>query len=627
MYFRLKTSPSGQVLQLLESYRNAEGLPRQRVVVSLGDADMPEEMRRSVAKAVERRLYTPEQGELFPEELSVQARQWIDQIYNRIAREGRFRPLYGKNSPQGNGAEESIDGVWLDRVTHSNNTTLGPLLLAKHAWEKLKIPEKLTDLGFNDAQRAVAAASVINRLVEPLSEHALLSWLPTTALPELLGEEILKGGRDRFYRTSDKLLENQESLTQHLRQAQAAHFHVAPTILLYDLTNTYFEGEALSNPKAKRGKSKHKRNDCPQVVLGMVFDQEGFELAHKTFEGNQHDAKSLIKMIDELKSISKQEGMLGIQDKPLLIVDSGVASKKNLELLQKEGVQYLVNDTRRRRSAWRDEFEKEDGFKVIPEREGKAAVRVKLLETSKAERVVLCKSEGRKDKEHAIRSGAERRLLEALTRLDERLKAGRLKESQKIQRAIGKVLGQHPRVQRYYTVSLRDGARPQAGLQWQRNDEGYQADGSLLGCYVLRTDRANLNAEEIWRLYVTLSHAEEAFCALKGDLGLRPNFHQKEWRVDAHIFITVLAYHLWKFITHTLSKAGDPRDWVTIRRILQTHAYATVHVPTRDGSTYHLRKPGEAEAAQMQIYRAFGIDLAGLPKTKIVTRKETPAIL
>ena len=254
-------------------------------------------------------------------------------------------------------------------------------------------------------------------------------------------------------------------------------------------------------------------------------------------------------------------------------------------------------------------------------------MRVKLLELSTTERIVLCKSEGRKDKENAIRSGAEKRLLADLAKLDERLKAGRLKEAQKIQRVIGKILGQHSRVQRFFTVGLQDMARPEAGLHWQRNDEGYKADGSLLGCYVLRTDRAGLNAEEIWRLYVTLSQAEEAFCALKGDLGLRPNFHQLEARVDAHIFITVLAYHLWKFISYTLSKTGDSRDWVTIRRILQTHCYATLHVPTRDGTTYHLRKPGVAEASQMQIYQAFGIDLTGLPKTKIVTRKEVPAIL
>lgn len=254
-------------------------------------------------------------------------------------------------------------------------------------------------------------------------------------------------------------------------------------------------------------------------------------------------------------------------------------------------------------------------------------MRIRLLELSADERVVLCKSEGRKDKETAIRSGAERRLLEELHKLDKRLKSGRLQEGDKVQRAIGKILSQHSRVQRYYTARLQDKACPQAGLFWQRKDEGYQADGDLLGCYVLRTDRAGLTAEEIWRLYVTLSKAEEAFCVLKGDLGLRPNFHSLEKRVDAHIFISVLAYHLLKHISYTLSKTGDHRDWATIRRILQTHCYTTIHVPTRDGVMYHLRKPGEAEAAQLQIYQAFGINLAKLPKTKIIARKETPSIL
>ena len=629
MFFRTKNSPSGQVLQLLESYRNSEGQPRQRVVVSLGDAPLPEPLRHAVAKAVERRLYVPAQAELFPEELPAQARAWVDRIFQRIAREGRFQPLLGKeqSGTAPPATEELLNGVCVERITHSHSTTLGPLLLAQQAWEKLQLPEQLEALGFNPAQRAAAFCSVANRLVEPLSEHALNTWLPTTALPELLGEQILQAGRDRFYRVSDKLLENQTALTRHLRQAQANCFQLSSTILLYDLTNTYFEGQARANPKAKRGNSKHKRADCPQVVVGMVFDQEGFELAHKTFAGNQHDAKSLIEMITELKALSTQEGLLAAPDKPMVILDGGVASKKNLELLREQGLQHLVNYSRRQRSAWRDEFAQDAGFTLVPGRAGKSAVQVKLLEPTPTERLVLCKSAGRRDKEEAIRSGAEKRLLEDLVRLDERLKKGRLKESEKIQRLIGKVLSRHPRVQRYYSVCLREVQQPQAGLQWERHDAKYQADGALSGCYVLGTDRAGLNAEELWRVYMTLTQAEEAFAALKGDLGLRPIFHQLEKRVDAHIFITVLAYHLWKFITHTLSLAGDQRDWVSIRRLLQTHCYATLHVPAQDGTVYHLRKAGEAEACQLQIYRLFGIDLASLPKTKVVTRREVAAKL
>jgi transposase len=626
---------------LLESYRNTEGQPRQRVVVSLGDAALPEPLRAAVAKAVERRLYPAAQSELFAEELSTAARQWVDQIFQRVAREGRFKPLLSQ-APAGGAAaaaETTIDGVNVDGVSHSNSTVLGPLLLVKQAWDQLKLPEQLESLGFNAAQRAAALVSVSNRLVEPASEHALGAWLPTTALPELVGEEILRAGRDQFYRVSDKLLAHQAALTQHLRQAQASHFQLSSTILLYDLTNTHFEGSALANPKAKRGKNKQKRDDCPQVVVGMVFDQDGFALAHKTFAGNQHDAKSLPEMIDELKALSVREGLLVPPQKPLLIVDGGVASKNNLAQLQAAGIQYLVNDSRRRRSVWRVEFAQDESFTLLPGREGRSAVRVKLLELPTQERLVLCKSAGRKDKEDAIRSGAEQHLREALAKLDQRLKTGQLKEPEKIQRVIGRVLGQHPRVQRYYKVSLRDANQPTAGLQWDRNDEQYQAAGDLAGCYVLRTDRAGLTAEEIWRLYVTLTHAEAAFAALKGDLGLRPNYHQLENRVDAHIFITVLAYHLWKFISHTLARSGDHRDWATLRRVLQTHCYATVHVPTRDGITYHLRKPGQAEACQAQIYQLFGIDLASLPRTKVVTqtkivpqakvetRTEPPAIL
>ena len=153
-------------------------------------------------------------------------------------------------------------------------------------------PELLAGLGFNAAQEQAAAASAINRLVDPGSELALVDWLPDSSLPELMGMEMGPAAKDRFYRVSDQLFKDRQAIEEHLRQRQGQLFQTDRTLLLYDLTNSYFEGEALGNPKAKRGNSKEKRNDCPQIVLGMVFDRRGFELAHRVFEGNQSEGKS-----------------------------------------------------------------------------------------------------------------------------------------------------------------------------------------------------------------------------------------------------------------------------------------------------------------------------------------------
>jgi len=237
--------------------------------------------------------------------------------------------------------------------------------------------------------------------------------------------------------------------------------------------------------------------------------------------------------------------------------------------------------------------------------------------TQKPDTVLLCRSKGREEKEQAMFSKAEERFLEQATKLDLRLKNGRLAKSKKIHQAIGRLKAQNSRVQRYYTIELSSESRPLDGLLFKRRDREFQEHRKLFGCYVLRTDRRDFEPEELWRVYIGLTQAEEGFRALKTDLGLRPNFHQKEDRVDGHIFITVIAFHLWKWIRQKLDDAGDIRDWVTIRRLLSTHCYATMIVPCADGAVYHIRKPGRPEAQQQQIYRIFGIKTSNLKKTKV----------
>ena len=216
-----------------------------------------------------------------------------------------------------------------------------------------------------------------------------------------------------------------------------------------------------------------------------------------------------------------------------------------------------------------------------------------------------------------MRSRAEEKFLAALARLHARLQKGRLKDEPKVQRAWGRLLELSPRGQGFYRVAFQDPQDLRCGLTWQRQDEAYGQDEQLLGCYVLRTDRCDLSAQRLWELYSLLTRAEDGFAALKGDLGLRPNFHQLEPRFDGHIFITVLAHQLWRFITCTLEQKGDPRDWPTLRRVLQTPGYATVSLPTRSGTVIHLRRAGQPESCQREIYEQLGINWRALPATML----------
>ncbi len=684
MFFRRKPTARGFNWQLVESFRNEEGQPRQRIVVSLGNASLPEDELKFIANVLERKLR--HQSDFFSQEqeaaqLSEEASSWVDRIYRQVVRDERFcqpqsvsdiegmslaSPRLTDSSSRGpRSSSDQLDAVRLNEIEHENSSMLGPLLPVKAAWESLRVSQCLRDLGFSRKQITAAAASVIGRLVEPSSEYALVRWIPTTSLPELLGDCVLGFDHKRFYRISDKLLRNHEAIEAHLRDHSQKLFALERTVILYDLTNTYFEGEALGNEKAKRGKSKEKRHDRPLVVLGMVYDGSGFALAHKTFAGNTNDGKSLLDMVRDLKRCSGQapgdeaseqndrrqmeldEQSACAKIKTLVVVDAGVATRENLVMLREAGFSYLVNDTRSRRSRYLEQFGNHAKFRPLPGRDdvkNKPPVEVCMhreapidaesdpndgpgdgtngdQSAQKMDTILLCRSQGRQRKEAAIFSKAEARFLKQAQKLDHRLKNRRLANSKKIQQAVGRLKAQNSRVQRFYAIELRNEDNPREGLLFESKERDLQEHRELFGCYALRTDRQDFAPDELWRVYISLTQAEEGFRALKSDLGLRPNFHQNEDRVDGHIFITVIAFHLWKWIRHKLDCANDTRDWVTVRRLLQTHCYATLIVPCEDGGVYHIRKPGRPETQQRKLYELFGVKTSNLLKTTVKYRK------
>jgi len=301
-------------------------------------------------------------------------------------------------------------------------------------------------------------------------------------------------------------------------------------------------------------------------------------------------------MLTKMQAVVQEEVSLFSWVKPMVILDAGIATKKNLKRLREEGFEYLVNDSRRGRKAYLEQFQEDEEFSNIKGRDGKTPVQVRMITDpappegeadQKGDSLVLCKSEGRRKKEESIRSNAENRFLEALTKLSNRVLKGGLKKKEKIIEAVGRLRARHPRVARFYEITLEKYNQkptekniPEYKVVWSRDNEKHESDKDLFGCYVLRTNsETELSAEEIWELYITLTMAEEGFRCLKSNLGLRPIFHHNEDRVDGHILITILAYHLLQFILYSLRLQGDNRSWETIKRVLSTHCYTTMILP------------------------------------------------
>ena len=567
------------------------------------------EEKALIAGEVTRRLRGGDDGQQdwFEPELSSEAVEWVTRIVQLAGRSKGGRKEVGRSV---------VDGVLLDAIETEDVVQLGPQLVAMKAWEALGFTPMLRDLGLNESRIATAQLMVANRLIEPLSEWALIDWSHRTALPELLDMRITKSTKDRLYQTSDDLLARRTDIEKQLRERERELFSLGRSIILYDVTNTHFEGVCKANPKARHGKNKQKRNDCRQVAIGMAFDEHGLPLAHEVFEGNIADTRTLGAL---LKRLTPEDCDTL---KPVVVLDAGFASQANIELLRERGYSYLINMTRGNRSKYAESFRQGD-FEELPGRTPEEKVEIKRIIDPEDEmsRLVLCRSAQRRLKEEAMISRAEERFLTDLHSLRERIAKGRLKTPSVIERKIGALQKKHPRVQRFYTLSSQQG-----GLLATRDDMAMEDAIGLCGDYVLKTDQ-DMDAATLWGLYMTLLKAERGFQMLKGSLGLRPNYHQLEGRVDGHIFISVLAYHLLSWVDYHLDQAGDRREWRTLRRLLGTHSLVTTRLPLEDGRILSLRQASVPDAEQALVYKILGIDWKkACPPRKTELKSSSPAL-
>lgn len=606
MFFREKKTSKHPVLQLVETKRDTAGKVHQRVIISLGGCQVPDQYRKAVAIEVTQRMRGYKR--LFAID-DPEVAKWTDLVLQRLEKAEKLPDVTIQEIPVEKG--ERIESVCVDDIEHENGTELGPVLVLLQAWKALGLDEFLAERKFSTNQIATAKVSILNRLLDPCSENDLVNWVTTTALDDLLNIQTGAWGEDRFYRISDKLLTVQKRLEEHLRERERSLFNLDRTILLYDLTNSYFEGAAENNNLAERtANSKEKRSDCPVISVGVVLDAKGFILTHKIFQGNTHDCKTLL---DAVKDLEKNTAR---GSRPVVVLDGGIATESNLQALKSKGYDYVVNGKRQKRSEFAEDFCDQTKFTCVEgraENKSRRPVFVRRLQTED-ETVVLCRSDGRRDKEDAIQDNAQRKLIEGLEMLEARIlrhdaklkldKGGAL-----VNRAIGRLTSRTTRAAKLYDIDYEHKTRT---LSWECRQEAWDKNRELHGCYHLRSS-LNMPDQDLWKLYITLTRVETAFRYMKSDLGLRPFHHQTAQRCKAHIWITVLAYHLLRYIEFSLELSGYNASWKTIRRRLKTHCYATIIVPASDKREHQIRKPGRPNVVQSLIYDLLNVNWKACP--------------
>ena len=584
---------------LVESILTDKG-PRQRVICSLGDlSPAPPERWLALAKklqdALTGQLSLPGMADDDPE---------LQQLAHALpASAVPLRDTDTNTSSSSSGPGDLIS-VHTDRVTCERPRPAGHLHVGLHFWRRLGLDDILKSLGFSPRLVALTCAMTLNRLIRPAAEYAMPDWFRSTAMADLLGVEFARLPDDPLYRNLDRLHPHRVAIESSLTERERNLFDLGDTVLLYDLTSTYFEGKAERIPKAKRGYSRDHRPDCKQVVVGLVIGREGFPRAHEIFEGNAQDRQTLAAMLELL------ERRVGLAEGSTIVVDRGMAFTENIAELRRRNLRYVVAAGQKERDRLLAEFETAEGFDEVvrqpsPRNPGqkKSSVRVKAHHSNN-ELLVLCISQERVEKDRAIRVKQEGRFLVDLAKLQARIRDGRLKKEIKIGEAIGRLKERYPRVARYYSLTFDAKARQ---LESEPDEQRREIAASLDGSYLLRTDRQELAAEEAWRIYASLTRAEDAFRSMKSPLCERPIFHHLEHRVESHIFLCVLAYHLLVAIETTLLRQEIHTSWATVRDLLATHAIVTIVLPTSRDGVLRIRRDATPGPDHRVLYEALGV--------------------
>ncbi|MEA3464820.1 MAG: IS1634 family transposase [Thermodesulfobacteriota bacterium] len=622
---RNTSTGEGYFTHRLVCSQRIDGKVRQRTLLNLGrHFEVAQDLWPALCSRLDQLLHGEES--LFPSELPAHVERKVQhmlaqlvvreaEVSNPQTTDGTDKTTPSRMDSIGSGigaevapragiqAQGDIQTVDVDSLRMLQPRSVGVEQLGLWAMQRLDFAPFLENLGLNGPQRSAMIGLIIGRMAAPASEYATHRWLrESSALGELLDVDYEQMSLMQLYRASDLLMKHRSKIEKHLFDQVTSLFGFSCTVTLYDLTNTYFETSSDNNPKAKHGRSKEKRSDCPLLTLGLVLDGSGFVRRSECFAGNVFEATTLKTMLNDLDAKAGA----------LVVMDRGIATEDNITWLRDNGYRYLVVSRERQRY-----FDSEDAITINNAANEKVHLQKVYSEETNdegnsTEVRLYCHSEQRAKKEEAITNRFAERFEAALEKLAQGLSRPRTtKQIDKVWERIGRLKEKSRGASQHYTIELiADADKNNAiGLKWQRKpiDDSMQTHP---GVYCLRSNETEWDAEKMWRTYTMLTDLEAVFRSLKSELGLRPVYHQKEERCDGHIFITVLAYQFVQFIRYQLRQQQNHSSWRSLRTTLTNQCRITATFKRTDGRTLHVRKATQAEPKQLEIYQALNVNSA-----------------
>ncbi len=575
--------------RLVESYRNESDRVCHKTLLNIGF--WPDATREQKDKVVDH-LNERYKNELaLFEQTDEQVVQWVNRFW---------KEMIANKTIDRKTMEEKHRLLKADTIKHKEAREIGTEWICANTWSQLQLTELFESLGWSEEKIQLAMTQVISRAVYPGSELATSKWIKdNSAICDITGYDIDKITKDKLYQSALDLYKHKAIIEKHLSTTTNELFDLQDRIMLYDLTNTYFEGTKRNSQLAKYGRSKEKRSDAKLVVLAMVINIEGFIKYSAIHEGNYADTSDIKTLIEKLSSTTSTAA------KPIVVMDAGIATEKNLAILTRQGYKYVVVS----RSKIKDYQPVQQGKETYLLTKSKKIIRLSLVQSEKyTDSFLKVESPAKGIKEQSIKNRLEQGYEEQLNLIKRSLSKPRgIKKADKVQQRIGRAKQKYPSVHHLYhiTLDIDTATNTVKNIYWQKDAAKAEAANNKLGVYFLRTNLDTPDEALEWMIYNTIREIESTFRILKTDLDLRPIYHKNDKATMAHLHLGLLAYWLVNTIRHQLKQSGINDDWKEIKRKGSTQKSVLTTAQNRYDKIIQIKRCTEPTEDLKQIHNAL----------------------
>lgn len=642
MYFivSMRKNPETGIIsgyyRLVESYRNENNRVCHRTILNAGYLDgLTTDQLNTIQKILTAKANNPSQS-LFELPFSDDPLiiHYVDKFYNQMVAKKRIDVPIEKQTKKPTESGKDIQTIDFNSIRHKNVREIGAEWMCYQAIEQLQIASFLKRQGWDEQEIKLAQSHIISRAVYPASEFETTRWIKeNSSVCEVTGYDIDEVTKDQLYYISKKLYAEKDALEQHLSVRTNEMFDIEDKIILYDLTNTYFEGRKAASKIAKYGRSKEKRNDAKLIVLALVINPEGFIKYSAILEGNIADSKTLEEMINTLRIKTSVTAK-----KALVVIDAGIATDKNLKMIKAKGYDYLCVS----RSSLKN-YQTEAGATTLTVTDNRKQ-KIKLCRIKSGRNTdyyLKVESQAKQAKENSMNEQFRSRFEAGLQKIANSLarKSG-VKQEDKVYERIGRLKQKYPSIHRYFeietevkeavvtkrkkkeTQSIEEKKKIVTSIKWHIK-KGVEINARS-GVYFLRTSVEANTEKELWQFYNTIREIEATFRILKNDLYLRPIYHKTDSATMAHLHLGLLAYWVVNTIRHGLKKKNIHSCWREIVRTMNTQKAVTTLAQNTDDKIIMIRRCSEPEENVKSIYNALKYKYAPFQKKKSVVHKPEP---